>query len=43
MSQLVERRADKQSFIDFALNTFDNKMLQYFTETSELHVGYFQL
>ena len=23
--------------------TFENKMLQYFTETSESHIGYFQL
>ena len=27
----------------FCANTFENKMLQYFTETSESHVGYFQL
>ena len=28
-------------FIDFSLNTFKNKMIQYFTGTSESHVGYF--
>ena len=27
----------------FCANTFENKMLQYFTETSESHIGYFQL
>ena len=27
----------------FYINTFENKMLLYFTETSESHVGYFQL
>ena len=27
----------------FCANTFENKILQYFTETSESHVGYFQL
>ena len=27
----------------FWANTFENKMLQYFTETSESHIGYFQL
>ena len=27
----------------FCVNTLENKMLQYFTETSESHVGYFQL
>ena len=27
----------------FCADTFENKMLQYFTETSESHIGYFQL
>ena len=27
----------------FCANTFENKMLQYFTETSESHIGYLQL
>ena len=27
----------------FCASTFENKMLQYFTETSESHIGYFQL